>query len=46
MLFVTLAHPDIRCEFQAGKTRKGKSMCQVRFSLKQENKSFLLHLIG
>lgn len=42
-----LAHPDTKCEFRAGKTGKGKSLCQERLSLKRENKSFLLsHLIG
>jgi len=46
MFIMVLAHPDIACEFQAGKTGKGKSVCQVRLSLNQENKSFLLHLIG
>lgn len=46
MFIMTLAHPNIKCEFQAGKTGKGESVCHMRLSLNQENKSFLLHLIG
>lgn len=49
MFIMTLAHPDTKCEFWAGKTgkKKKKSMHQERLSLNLENKSFLLsHLIG